>query len=135
MDFVDDFVFQIGEFPYSEMLIMDCHMAIHNFSDRLKGNHVHEKGSHPPSNGIRPARDAIMTLAPSDETKPTFTPEQREVLGRVYSYLMDIARNRSFQQKPVGQSQALVKDKHSHHQEEAAHSHPIISPGSSLTSS
>ena len=67
-----------------------------------------------------------MTLAPSEETKPVFTPEQRQVLSQVYSYLMDIARKRSFQQKPVDPPQAFANDdRHSCHQVEEAHSNPI----------
>ena len=39
-----------------------------------------------------------MTAAtPPEETKPELTPEQRKALGRVYSYLMDIARKRLVQ--------------------------------------
>ena len=72
-----------------------------------------------------------MTLAPSEETKPVFTPEQREVLGRVYSYLMDIARKRACRQEPVDHPQALVNDKPPRNQEEEAHSDPIKSLDSS----
>jgi hypothetical protein len=61
-----------------------------------------------------------MTVAPSEETKPVFTPEQRQVLGRVYSYLMDIARKRARQQEPVDHLQAC-------HQEEKAGSEPTKS--------
>ena len=69
-----------------------------------------------------------MTIAPSEETKPVFTPEQRQVLGQVYSYLMDIARKRKCQQEPVDQLQALVNNEPSCEQEEKAGSDPTKSP-------
>ena len=72
-----------------------------------------------------------MTVAPSEETKPVFTAEQRQVLGRVYSYLMDIACKRACQQKPVDQHQALVNNEHSCEQEEKAGSDPIKNPDQS----
>ncbi len=72
-----------------------------------------------------------MTVAPSEETKPVFTPEQRQVLGRVYSYLMDIARKRACQQKSVDHPQALVNNEHSYHQEVKTGSDPTKSPDQS----
>ena len=72
-----------------------------------------------------------MTVAPSEETKLVFTTEQRQVLGRVYSYLMDIARKRACEQGVVDHPQALVNDEHSCHQEEKAGSVPTKSPDQS----
>ncbi|MCL4273270.1 MAG: hypothetical protein KJZ77_05305 [Anaerolineales bacterium] len=47
-----------------------------------------------------------MTAAtPSEETKPDLTPEQRKALGRVYSYLMDIARKRLIQKDAAANPQ------------------------------
>ena len=35
-----------------------------------------------------------MSIAPTEETKPMFTPEQRLALGRVYSFLIELGRQR-----------------------------------------
>jgi len=72
-----------------------------------------------------------MTVAPSEETKPVFTTEQRQVLGQVYSYLMDIARKRACKHEPAVHPQAPVNNKHSCHQEEKSGSDPMKSPDQS----
>lgn len=47
-----------------------------------------------------------MTAAtPPEEIKPELTPEQRKALGRVYSYLMDIARKRLIQKNATANPQ------------------------------
>jgi hypothetical protein len=35
-----------------------------------------------------------MSISPEAETKPMFTPEQRLALSRVYSFLMELGRQR-----------------------------------------
>jgi hypothetical protein len=35
-----------------------------------------------------------MSIAPAKESKPMFTPEQRLALSRVYSFLMELGRQR-----------------------------------------
>lgn len=36
-----------------------------------------------------------MSIAPAENTKPMFTPEQRLALGRVYSFLIELGKQRS----------------------------------------
>jgi hypothetical protein len=97
------------------MLLKGCRKATLIFSIAVKGNHAQENITFPIPGDTATASKEIavhpewrihMTVAtPPEETKPALTPEQRKALGRVYSYLMDIARKRLIQQNTAANLQ------------------------------
>lgn len=55
-----------------------------------------------------------MTIAPVEENKPSFTAEQKQALARVYSFLIDLGRQRLSRQNGGSKQEPPLEDEAVH---------------------